>query len=70
MGEKKLWIGKLRVEVGEWRTGVCGLRKTGLQAGIEVKNVVICFLTANYFQTLYFRSKARASTLNVCFTAK
>lgn len=53
MGEKKLWIGKLRVEVGEWRTGVCGLRKTGLQAGIEVKNVVIWFLPADYFQTVF-----------------
>lgn len=58
------------MEVGESRTGVCGLRKAGLQAGIEVKNVVIWFSSAKYFQTLYFRSKARASNLNVSFAAE
>lgn len=50
--------------------GVCVLRKTGLQAGIEVKNAVVWFFPAKYFQILYFRSKARVSDLNVSSAAK
>lgn len=56
--------GELRVEGRGVEDRGCGLREAGLQTGFDVKNVVIWLLPANYFQALYFRSKARAFTLN------
>lgn len=58
------------MEVGGVEDRGVWVEETGPQAGIEIKNAVIWFLPAKYFQTLYFRSKARVSNLNVSFAAK